>query len=186
LVGGVEAALRRHSGAEKSSHSGLRKMAEWRRKAASTPLKKSTGKWPCRWKRNSTLIALSMMCNKTNGVSALRQNVSNSIQLKYKELFECENLYKKTRLCSPLCNRKRRWLAIQSKIFEKSILLKLNSLFESPPSRARKKKEGGEMEGKASMLLKTHVEKMSENRLSMMLMKTNKLRDPLHDVDDNK
>ena len=35
-------------------------------------------------------------------------------------------------------------------------------------------------------LLKTHVEKMSINRLSTMLMKINELNHPLHDVDENK
>ena len=34
------------------------------------------------------------------------------------------------------------------------------------------------------MLLKTHVEKMSVFRLSMMLMKTHELNYSLHDVDE--
>jgi hypothetical protein len=34
--------------------------------------------------------------------------------------------------------------------------------------------------------LKTHVEKMSAFRLSMMLMKTNELNQSLHDVDEKK
>jgi hypothetical protein len=39
---------------------------------------------------------------------------------------------------------------------------------------------------KAGMLLKTHVEKMSVSCLSTMLMKTHKLNEPLHDVDEKK
>jgi hypothetical protein len=35
-------------------------------------------------------------------------------------------------------------------------------------------------------LLKTHVEKMSIFRLATMLMKTNNLNRPFHDVDENK
>jgi len=36
------------------------------------------------------------------------------------------------------------------------------------------------------MLLKTNGEKMPDFRLSMMLMKTNELNHPLHDVDEKK
>jgi hypothetical protein len=35
-------------------------------------------------------------------------------------------------------------------------------------------------------LLKTHVEKMSTFRLSMIFMKTNELEASFHDVDENK
>jgi hypothetical protein len=36
------------------------------------------------------------------------------------------------------------------------------------------------------MLLKTHVEKMSEYHLATMLMKTNELKTLCHDVDEKK
>jgi hypothetical protein len=42
------------------------------------------------------------------------------------------------------------------------------------------------MEVSCIKLLKTNVEKMSVFRLSTMLMKTNELNKPLHDVDENK
>jgi hypothetical protein len=48
------------------------------------------------------------------------------------------------------------------------------------------RKAGGEMKVSSIMLLKTHVEKMSVQGLSMMLMKINELYVPFHYVDDNK
>ena len=46
------------------------------------------------------------------------------------------------------------------------------------------KKGGQEMGMMFSKLLKTHIEKMTVFGLSTMLMKTSKLNDSLHDVDE--
>jgi hypothetical protein len=50
----------------------------------------------------------------------------------------------------------------------------------------KRKKKRPQNENRASMLLKTHIEKMSTLDLSMMLMKTKELQASHHDVDDNK
>jgi hypothetical protein len=42
------------------------------------------------------------------------------------------------------------------------------------------------MKGYSTMLLKTHVEKMTDNCLSTMLMKTHKLNPSFHDINDKK
>jgi hypothetical protein len=42
------------------------------------------------------------------------------------------------------------------------------------------------MKGCSTMLLKTHVEKMTDNCLSTMLMKTNELNRFFHDIHDKK
>ena len=63
--------------------------------------------------------------------------------------------------------------------------LKLKYLADSAVARVMKKK-GVKIEAKFLKLLKTHIEKMSAFRLSMMFMKTNELNRSLHDVDEKK
>jgi hypothetical protein len=54
------------------------------------------------------------------------------------------------------------------------------------PRNQTQKKKGKKMEAICWMLLKTNVEKMSDFRLSKMLMKTNDLYASFQDVDDKK
>jgi len=59
-------------------------------------------------------------------------------------------------------------------ILKKCMSMKLNKLGELPRRRTGKTR-GEKMKGCSTMLLKTNGEKMSENSLSTMLMKTKDL-----------
>jgi len=81
--------------------------------------------------------------------------------------------------------RKRKGLAINSQNLEKIYVIekKVVSLFRGAVQR---KTRGGKMKVSLAMLLKTHGEKMSENRSLTMLMKKSQLKHPSGDVDEKK
>jgi hypothetical protein len=68
---------------------------------------------------------------------------------------------------------------------QKLMLLKLKGLTDFVMVRVVKKR-GWELRRKYRKLLKTHIEKMSTFRLSMIFMKTKELIPPLQDVDEKK
>ena len=64
--------------------------------------------------------------------------------------------------------------------------MKLKDLADSAVARVVEKKGELKMGRRFRKLLKTHIEKMSAFRLSMIFMKTNELTPSLHDVDEKK
>src|SRR5208337_1566935 len=68
----------------------------------------------------------------------------------------------------------------------KSYLIEKRLLIQSSAARVMEKKGELKLRLKFPKLMKTNGEKMSVFRLSTMLMKTNELNHPLHDVDEKK
>ncbi|HMD85447.1 MAG TPA: hypothetical protein VKO18_12200 [Terriglobia bacterium] len=68
----------------------------------------------------------------------------------------------------------------------KSYLIEKRLLIQSSAARVMEKKGELKLRLKFPKLMKTNVEKMSVFRLSTMLMKTNKLNQSLHYIDENK
>jgi hypothetical protein len=69
---------------------------------------------------------------------------------------------------------------------KKPKLLKISGLVSQPMARVLQEKKGGNLGKNLCKLLKTHIEKKSENRLLAMLMKPNELRQLSGDVDEKK
>jgi hypothetical protein len=67
----------------------------------------------------------------------------------------------------------------------KFYLAEIKRVNSNEASRCEKTR-GGRMKKSLAMLLKTHVEKMSENRSLAVLMKTKQLKSLSRDVDENK
>ena len=82
-------------------------------------------------------------------------------------------------LPTPLYISKQRELAIFDEDLEKLYVIEITPVIAFP-ARSRKKTRGENMKVSPIMLLKTHVEKMSETGLSIICMKTMHIEATLH------
>jgi hypothetical protein len=71
-------------------------------------------------------------------------------------------------------------------ILAKIYLLEIKIVRSSSDAKVRKETRGGNVKVSLAMLLKTNVEKMSENRSLAMLMKPKELKSLSGDVDEKK
>ena len=95
-----------------------------------------------------------------------------------------QNGPQKTR-ATPLYVRKQRELAIYDEDLENFYLSETKSVTPFPV-RNCKKTRGEDMKVSPIMLLKTHVEKMSETGHAIICLKTKHLKISRHYIDDNK
>ncbi len=130
------------------------------------------GKAMARWLQGTTIrcLCLAKMCQKTKGVSIWRQDVINSIQLIEKDLCESSKTREKEGRRLSKMYMKQKGLVEIEETLSKIYVIEKNTLLNSTTETARKKR--GEFLGcKATKLLKTYIEKMSENCFVKMFMK---------------
>jgi hypothetical protein len=85
-----------------------------------------------------------------------------------------------------MMSQKIKRLAMNDENPEKFYIIKNKPVSTPAIDQGWRKKKRGKLRPIPANLLKTHVEKMSDFSLSMMLMKTNELRVALHDVYETK
>jgi hypothetical protein len=91
----------------------------------------------------------------------------------------CPFLVFKWEGATPLYVRKQRELAIYDEDLVKFYVIEIKSVMEFP-ARSRKKTRGEKMKVSPIMLLKTHVEKMSETGHAIICMKTRNIKVARH------